>query len=54
MSLPVVSSIPLRTDEELTSITTEPWLERRRSISATFKPIILAAQTAVKRSSGVI
>ena len=35
-------------------MTTGPWLERRRSTPATLSPMVLAARSAVERSSGVI
>ena len=54
MSLPVVDSMPSRPGEEFTSITSGPWLERRMSTPATFRPITRAARMAVERSSGVI
>src|SRR5690606_4548329 len=54
MSLPVAASMPSRPGEELTSMTTGPWFERRMSTPATLSPMILAERTAVERSSGVI
>src|SRR5690606_14763957 len=53
-SLVVVVSMPARPGEEFTSMTSGPWLERRISTPATFRPMTLAARTAVMRSSGVI
>ena len=49
----VAFSMPSRPGDELTSITTGPWLDRNRSTPATARPVILAARDAVDRSSGV-
>ena len=53
MSLPVAFSTPSSPGEELTSITTAPWLARSMSTPQTLSPMDLAARTAVERSSGV-
>src|SRR5690606_29906045 len=53
-SFDVAVSIPSRPGEEFTSITSGPWLERRISTPATFRPMMRAARTAVARSSGVM
>src|SRR5687767_14953347 len=44
-------SMPSSPGEELTSITTGPWLARRRSTPQTLRPIDRAARIAALRSS---
>ena len=51
MSIPVAFSIPSRPGDEFTSITIGPFAERNKSTPQKFKPMILAALTAVSRSS---